>query len=241
MRRREMEKEGNRKTCSAHGEMSHDHCISLVPIFNHLTEEQMVEISALTHAVQFRKGETIYRAQEPSNALYIVSRGKVKIYRISDSGKDQIQRILTPGEFTGELALFSDDLHDAYAEALEDVEICMVKREDMSELLLKYPTIAMKVLSEFSRRLEASEKQSTRIATEKVETRIAMYIAETLDRYGEEGIVEIPMKRKDLASHLGTTPETISRKLLELEEAKIIEQLPGNRIHVLDLDALLLV
>ncbi|MFH5834731.1 Crp/Fnr family transcriptional regulator [Proteiniclasticum sp. C24MP] len=236
-----MEKEENGKTCSAHGAMHHDHCISLVPIFNHLTEDQMIEISELTHAVEYKRGETIYRAQEPSDALYIVSRGKVKIYRMSESGKDQIQRILTPGEFTGELALFNEDLHDSYAEALEDVQICMVKREDMSLLLLKYPTIAMKVLSEFSKRLEASEKQATRFATEKVDTRIAMYIAETLDRYGEKDIVEIPMKRKDLASHLGTTPETISRKLLELEEAEIIKQLSGNRIHVLDLDALLLV
>ena len=236
-----MEKIENKKTCSAHGELTHDHCISLVPIFNHLTEEQMLEISALTHAVKFKKGETIYRAEEPSNALYILSKGKVKIYRMSEAGKDQIQRILTPGEFTGELALFSEGVHESYAEALEDVEICMVKQEDMSELLLKYPSIAMKVLSEFSKRLETSEKQATRFATEKVETRLAMYIAETLDRYGGHEIVKIPMKKKDLASYIGTTPETLSRKLLELEEAKIIKQMPGNKIRVLDLDELLLI
>ncbi len=237
-----MDKEVNKKTCSVHGELSHDHCISLVPIFNHLSEEQMVEISELTHAVEYKKGEIIYRAQEASNALYILSRGKIKIYRISESGKDQIQRILTPGEFTGELALFNEEeIHDSYAEALEEVQICMVKREDFSKLLQKYPSIALKVLSEFSKRLEASEKQAIRIATEKVETRIAMYLAETMDRYGENQTFTIPMKKKDLASHLGTTPETISRKLLELEEAKLISQLPQNKIKVLDLDGLLLI
>lgn len=227
--------------CAGHGGLSHDSCISLVPIFNHLTEDQMEEISSHTHATHFRKGETIYRANEPSDSLYIISKGRVKIYRISESGKEQIQRVLTPGDFTGELALFSEDIHDSYAEAMEDTNICVVRREDLKELLVKYPTISMKILSEFSRRLGASEKQATSIATEKVETRLAMYIAETLDRYGEGDEVVMPMIRKDLASHLGTTPETISRKLLELEEAGIIVQLPKNRVKVLDLDALLLV
>lgn len=227
--------------CREHGGLSHDSCISLVPIFNHLTEDQMEEISSHTHATYYRKGETIYRAGEPSDSLYILSRGKVKIYRISESGKEQIQRILVPGDFTGELALFSEDIHESYAEAMEETNICVVRRADLKELLVKYPTISMKILTEFSRRLGASEKQATSIANEKVETRLAMYIAETLDRHGEGDEVTLPMLRKDLASHLGTTPETISRKLLELEEAGIILQLPKNRVRVLDLDALLLV
>ena len=229
------------ESCRGHDIISHDSCISLVPIFNHLTHEQMEEISSLTHAVNFRKGETIYRAGEPSDALYIISQGRVKIYRISESGKEQIQRILTPGDFTGETALFSEEFHDAYAEAMENTSICMVRRSDINELLIRYPTISMKILSEFSRRLEASDRQATRFATEKVETRLAMYIAETLDRFGEGDEVTMPMIKKDLASYLGTTPETISRKLLELEESGIIIQLPKNRIKVLDLDELLLV
>jgi len=116
-----------------------------------------------------------------------------------------------------------------------------MRRDDLQELLLKYPTIAMKILSEFSRRLGDTEKQAASIATEKVETRVAMYLAETLDRYGKDGVVSLTMKKKDLAAHLGTTPETISRKLLELEEAGIIKALPKNRIRVLNLDELLLI
>lgn len=235
------EVETGQKTCSLHGGLSHDTCISRVPIFNHLTREQMEEISPLTRSVTYKKGESVFRAKEPSDSLYILSLGKVKIYRVSESGKEQLQRILLPGDFTGELALFSEELHDSYAEALEETHICLMRREDLQELLLKYPTIAMKILSEFSRRLGDTEKQAASIATEKVETRVAMYLAETLDRYGKDGVVSLTMKKKDLAAHLGTTPETISRKLLELEEAGIIKALPKNRIRVLNLDELLLI
>ena len=108
--------------------------------------------------------------------------------------------------------------------------------------MLKYPSIALKVIAEFSSRLEASEKQTTRFSTEKVETRIALYLAESLNDE-ELGAAEftLPMSKKDLASYLGTTPETISRKFNDLEEKGYIKQITHKRIRVLDLDGLLLV
>ena len=123
-----------------------DYCISLVPIFNHLEEEQMDEVMALIHSKSYKKGEDIYQTGNASDALYIVRRGRVKIYRISESGKEQILRILNPGDFTGELALFNESVHDAFASALVDTDICMIKRNDLQNLLLKYPNISMKIL-----------------------------------------------------------------------------------------------
>ncbi|QAT39200.1 Crp/Fnr family transcriptional regulator [Clostridium sp. JN-9] len=225
--------------CHDHGE-KHETCISLVPIFNHLEKEQMDEIMAVTYSVSYKKGENIYCAGDKSDSLYIVSKGKVKIYRLSESGKEQLLRILHPGDFTGELALFRESVHEEYAEAIEETSVCTIKRSDLQEILLKYPSISLRVLTEFSSRLEQSEKQATGFATEKVETRIAHFLAECLDN-DKQSMIVLPMNKKDMASYLGTTPETISRKLTDLEEAGYIKQISNKKIEILDLDGLLLV
>lgn len=225
----------------SHDSGSHDACILAVPIFNHLEEEQMEEIMGVTKSTSYKKGEIIYHAGDTSDSLYIVSRGKIRIYRLSESGKEQLVRILNPGDFTGELALFRESIHESYAEAMNETSVCMITRSDLQEFLLKYPTISLKILSEFSNRLETSEIQTTRFATEKVETRLTLFLAECLE--SEKGSMEfvLPMSKKDLASYLGTTPETISRKLTDLENDGYIEQKAGRRIKILDLDGLLLI
>lgn len=214
-------------------------CISIVPIFNHLNPDEMGEIVKTTHSVSHLRGHTIYRAHEPSDGLYIVHKGRVKIYRLSESGKEQLVRILNPGDFTGELSLFTESVHDAYAEAMEPVELCVMDRADFQQFLLKYPAISLKVLSEFSSRLSKTEKQAASIAMESTDTRIAIYLADLAEETKNK-IVILPMSRKDLASHLGTTPETVSRKLAEFEDLGWIKQHAQREIEVLDLDGLLL-
>lgn len=218
----------------------HKACISLVPIFNHLENKQMQEIMRVTKSGSYKKGELIYRDGDRSDSLYIVSSGKIRIYRLSESGKEQLVRILYPGDFTGELALFRESIHKSYAETMKDTSVCMITRSDLQEFLLKFPSISLKILSEFSNRLDISETQTTRFATEKVETRVAFFLAECIDDQEESMEIELPMTKKDLASYLGTTPETISRKLAEFEDEGYIRQKSGKKIEILDLDGLLL-
>ena len=220
---------------------THKVCVSLVPIFNHLEEQQMIEIMMTTNSVSYKRGEIIYQAGDKSDSLYIVNKGKIRIYRLAESGKEQLVRILNPGDFTGELALFNEALHESFAEAMEETQVCMIKRSDLQKFLLKYPSISLKILAEFSNRLEQSEKQTTRFATEKVDTRIALFLVECLSNGGQPQEIKLPMSRKDLASYLGTTPETISRRLADLEAAGLIKQKPHKIIEILDLDGLLLV
>jgi len=215
-------------------------CISIVPIFNHLDTSEMSEIVKETNSVKHPRGHTIYHAGDTSDGLYIVHKGRVKIYRLSETGKEQLVRILGPGDFTGDLSLFTESVHEAYAEAMEPVELCVMSRDDFQQFILKYPAISLKVLSEFSKRLAKTEKQAANIAMETVETRIAMYLAEIADETMRK-TVTLPMSRKDLASHLGTTPETVSRKLADFEDNGWIKQLNNREIKIVDLDALLLV
>ncbi|QUW20265.1 Crp/Fnr family transcriptional regulator [Sporosarcina sp. Marseille-Q4063] len=215
-------------------------CISIVPIFNHLDANEMSEIVKETNSVKHPRGHTIYHAGDTSDGLYIVHKGRVKIYRLSETGKEQLVRILGPGDFTGDLSLFTESVHDSYAEAMEPVELCVMSRDNFQQFILKYPAISLKVLGEFSRRLAKTEKQAANIAMETVETRIAMYLAEVSDETMSKTVM-LPMSRKDLASHLGTTPETVSRKLADFEDNGWIRQLNNREIEIVDLDALLLI
>ncbi len=232
---------GHNHKCGHEGHEGHSTCVSRVPIFNHLEDEQMAEITGTILSTTYKKGEIIYHAGEASDSLYIVKSGRIKIYRLSESGKEQLVRFLSTGDFTGELALFSDSVHEAYAEAMENTEICLIRRRDLQTFLMKYPSISLKILTEFSNRLENSEKQTTRVSTEKVETRLALYLAECIDEEGSSMEFVLPMSKRDLASFLGTTPETISRKLADFEDAGYIRQKPQRKIEVVDLDKLLMV
>jgi len=202
----------------------------------------MDRIAEKAHTKHYQKGEFLFRSQEKDDALYIVNRGKVRIYRLSDSGKEQLVRILNPGDFTGEWTLFNPDaVHEEYAEAIRDTSVCMIQQHDVQELLKEYPAISLKLLGEMSQRLESSERQTAQVAVESVITRLVLFLAENVEpEMGNSPTITLPMAKKDIASYLGTTPETISRKLGELENEGLIQQLSGKRIKIQDLDDLLL-
>lgn len=209
-------------------------CVSLVPIFNHLDEDQMAEVSKIIQSIQYKKGEFLYRAGERSDSLYIVRIGQVKNYRVSETGKDQILHILYPGDFTGELALFNESNHESYAEAMEETHVCAMKSSDLHGLIERYPAISFKLLLELARRLEGLEKQITHFASDKVDTRIALFLLECIDK-SQSNEISLTMSKKDLASYLGTTPETISRKMHEFEVAGYIKQdMSQKRIVILN-------
>ena len=228
-------------SCGRHGHSGESNCVSLVPIFNHLPTEQMEEIRKVAVTRSFRKGESIYRAGDPSDTLYILGSGRVRIFRLSESGKEQLLRIMKPGDFMGELALFSESIHEEFAEAMEPTEMCILKRDSFQKILMEYPTVSLRMLSEFSRRLEESEKKTARIATETVETRIALYLLDLYSESGKKSRMTLPMSKKDLASYLGTTPETISRRLADMEDSGLIRQHTNKSIEIVDPDGLSLI
>ncbi|WP_461177143.1 Crp/Fnr family transcriptional regulator [Virgibacillus ainsalahensis] len=212
-------------------------CVAKVPFFNHLDDEEMREIAYKSMHKNFQKGETIYRDGDPLEYLYIVHQGRVKIYQLFESGKEQLLRILEPGEFMGELALFTEKRLESYAVAMEKTNICTIHRNDMQDLMKEYPSIAVKILEQFSNRLDKTEKLVGQLSAKDVETRTASYLLELAEEKNTNEIV-LPMSKKDLASYLGTTQETISRRLSSFQTNGWIEQKGHRNIKVLDEDAL---
>lgn len=219
----------------------HTSCVRLVPIFNHLDSESMHKIGQKAHSRQLNRLEYLYQADEKDESVYIVHSGQIRIFHLSEGGKEQLIRILNPGDFTGEWTIFSPDTyHKHYAQATRKTSICTINRHDLLELLDEYPEISMKILASMSERLQQSEKQTASVATEQVSTRIVYYLEELASSATKDTTtIELPMARKDLASYLGTTPETLSRRFTDLENEGLIKQLPKNKIHIYSIEELL--
>ena len=211
------------------------HCVEIVPIFATLSRKELDEVGSITFDKAFSKGETIYRPGDRKGVLYIIHTGRVRVFRLSPDGKEQVIRMVGPGRFIGELSLFSSLATTDYAEAAEPSVLCMIQGERLKGLMKAHPSIALKVMEELSRRLQDAESLIEGINLRSAEQRLAGFL---LTEAGEALRFELTMSKGDLASHLGMKAETLSRTLASLEGRKFVA-LHGQRgIEVLDRAAL---
>lgn len=210
-------------------------CITLVPIFHNLSAEEMWEIAQITRQLEVNKGEQIYAMDDEVDSLFVIHTGRVKVYRLSDTGKEQVLRVLRAGDFLGELALFNGAPMGDYAEALEETSMCVIDGPPLKELMAKYPTIALKILQELSQRLERTEQLLEDISLHSVERRLAQTL---LELSHDQDDIELEMSKRDLASQIGMTGETLSRKLTAFQDLGFIEQIGQRRIIIKDREGL---
>jgi|SRR5690625_918907 len=210
-------------------------CVSQIPLFDVLNNEEKDFVHSFVIHKTFKAGETIYSPGEIANSIYIISSGKIRIYRLSENGKEQLVRMLVSGEFTGELALFKEGIYEAFAESLEDTTICMIRHNDFKKILLKYPLISTKMLEVLANRLSTSEEQTTFISTETVRDRLIHYLSRMQDSNNE---LTLDITKKDLASYLGTTPESLSREFTKLINDKTLSLINKNtyKLHGFNLN-----
>jgi CRP-like cAMP-binding protein len=214
--------------CCHHSE-NHINCIEHVPIFSSLNHEEKMEIAEIASSRSFEKGEMIYRAGDKGGTLFVLHTGKVKLFRLNASGKEQVLRLVGPGEFMGELSLFSSLPLTDNAQTLAKTIMCVLQGQRLKELMAKYPSIAFKVMDELSRRLEKAENRIEEISLSSVTNRVAKALLELSE--GKREFL-LPMTKGDLASQLGMTQETFSRKLAALQEEGLI-LLRGHRKIIL--------
>ena len=209
-------------------------CIELVPIFSNLTKDEMFEIAIITSEKSLDRGELIYMAGSKHESLYVIHKGRVKVTRINESGKEQIIRVLGPGEFMGELSLFTKELTKDNAVALEKTIMCKIDSQDIKGLMARFPSIAVKILEELSKRLQSAESLVEDISLLSVEKRIAKSILEE----SSEGILDLKMTKGDWANYLGMSQESLSRKLSFFQELGIIKLEGHKRVIVLSRERL---
>ena len=210
-------------------------CVSLVPLFNHLELADQKKIHVLIKHRIVDKGEQVF-TPDGEEQLVIVARGNIKVYQLSSNGKEQLLRVVAPGGYEGENQLFGVRNEVLFGEALEPTEVCILKKQDFSKLLLDYPQLSLKLLEINAAKMVKPEQQTQFLMMEKVEERLATYLLD-LAKVAEANTFVLPMKMKELALFLGTTPETLSRKFKRLEKLKLISR-ERRQIVLLDKDGL---
>lgn len=211
-------------------------CLSTVPIFQNLTEEESKAVAALVQAKSYQKGDPIFLAGDTTKALFVVKKGKVKITQTSESGREQVVRIIEVGDFFGEMALFDDKPLTSNAEAIMQTELCVLEGSALRGILEKAPQLMLAMLAQLSRRLEKAEILLGQLSNQDVTHRLATYI---LEHVGSENgyVFECPVNKTDLASMLGVSRETLSRKLSVFQKEGWIE-ITGRKIKVCQPEAL---
>jgi len=190
-----------------------------------------MEIVEIASSRSFEKGEMVYGAGDVGGTLFVLHTGRAKLFRLNASGKEQVLRLIGPGEFFGELSLFSSLPLTDNVQALETTTMCVLQGERLKRLMAKYPSIAFKVMDELSRRLEKAEYRIEDISLSSVTKRVARALIELSEDKHE---FLLPMTKGDLASQLGMTQETLSRKLAALQEEGIITLKGYRKIIIKD-------
>ena len=216
-----------------------DLCVSRVPIFQGLTREEQLRVAEFVRPVHVAKGETVYSPGQSVSRLLVMHSGQLKVSHAAANGQEQILRTVTDGDVVGERVFLSGHLPNDLVVALEDSRMCVFYHTDLSALLRDYPDVGLRMLRTLSDRLASVERLLAAITSSDVSARIAAYL---LDLPGSirDGVptVWLPLAKYEIASYLGTTPETLSRRLAALSASGVIE-LHGRRdVTILDIDGL---
>jgi CRP/FNR family transcriptional regulator len=210
-------------------------------IFKELDKEQQSELSAAKGCNFYRKGQIVFFEGNRPFGLYCVSKGEIKIYKISENGKEQIFRFAKKGDILGYRALIGGEAYQATAETLSDSIICFIPKEILLDLIEKDQPFSMKFMKFLCGELGTAENRMLNITQKPVKERLAEVLLILKEKFGMEDddkTLNINLTREDLANFVGTATETIVRLLGELREGKFIE-IEGRKIKLINIPGLI--
>jgi len=211
------------------------------PLFANLTEGEMRALAARVSRKQFPKGALLFGEGDPCAGLFLVASGKVRIFKISAAGREQVLAVEGPGSSFAELPVFDGGNYPAAAAAQEDAEVLFISRQDFQNFCREHPEVALKVLAVVGSRLRRLVGIIEQLSFTTVRQRLISLIlrlAQTQGTPSKQGVqVELPVTHQDLAAELGTVRELVSRNLSRLQAEGFLE-VEGRRIIVKDLAGL---
>ncbi|WP_372594931.1 Crp/Fnr family transcriptional regulator [Actinotalea sp.] len=209
-----------------------DTCVSQVPVFAGLSARDQERVAALAHPTRLRGGEPATGADDPARLL-VVHTGRLRISRFSPDGSEQLIRVLGPGEFSGETAVFSGRRTDDHATAVDECSLCVFRHDDLATLVREHPGIGLRMLATVTERLAETEHRLNALTSRGVESRLAEYLIGLPSTWqGPVATVTLPLAKKDVAALLDTTPESLSRALRSLAGQGVITTGAGRSVSI---------
>lgn len=214
-----------------------DSCVTRVPIFATLDDGAQLEVARFATPRRLAKGEVLYRQGESVAQLFVMHTGSAKLIHLRADGQEQVVRTVGPGGVVGEHAFLTGSRPDHTVVALEALEACVFDHRDLARLTATHPEIAVQLLRRMSHLLAETEERLRAVSATDVTARLADYLVNLPTTVPGQFVVVLPMAKRDVASYLGTTPESLSRAFARLEADHLVE-VDGRRIRLLDVSAL---
>jgi CRP/FNR family transcriptional regulator len=205
---------------------------------------QTEEIDQLDDIIQrskpLRKGEHLYRVNDPFASVYAIRSGTLKAYTITDNGQEQVTGFYFPGEIVG-MDGISQNHHASSAKALETAAICEIPFEKLGELSTQLPSMQRHLFQLMSREIAEDQQLITLLSKNTAEERVAALMLSISARNSQRKLsataFRLPMSRTDIGNYLGLTVETVSRVFSRLQKNGILE-VDNKEITILDPDGL---
>ncbi|HMQ32992.1 MAG TPA: Crp/Fnr family transcriptional regulator [Chloroflexaceae bacterium] len=222
--------------------MENQELLRNVPIFSRLSADQLGLLGASLGRRAFGRGETIFHQGSDGDVLYMIVRGQVRIYTVSQLGQELSVKIFRDGDFFGELALLDGQPRSASAQAMRPTLALTLHRHAFHQAIRGLPEIAILVLEELSARLRGTNTYIEHLASSSAPQRVVRTLLDLADQHGVEAgggttHIDLHLTQDDLASLAGTTRETVNRVLGGLREQGLI-QVERARVSVLNLPQL---
>jgi CRP/FNR family cyclic AMP-dependent transcriptional regulator len=205
--------------------------LSDVDLFRDLSERDMAELYRITTITSVPRGRVFYQPEDVSEVLFLLKQGRVQLYRISPEGKKLVISTLEPGTLFGEMALLGQQMHNAFAEALDDCLILVMGRTDLERLILDKPVVGLRMLESTGRRLREAEERLEDMAFKGIPARLASLLLRLAAERNTDEIVGLT--HQDFAETIGTYRETATQVLNDMKADGLLE-IERKRIRILD-------
>jgi CRP/FNR family transcriptional regulator len=219
------------------------------PLFRKLKSGHMTQLASIATRIGARKGRILFHQGDPAEEMFILSEGRVRLYKLAEDGKQQTIRLVEHGEVFAEAAMFAGESYPVYAEAITDSKLVSIPKSRIVELVAADPTFATSLIGNLARLLREVTDLVEELSLREVSSRLAKYLTELVEAAHEpgaetpknedeaprskgsefEGIeregleIELTIPKSELSKKLGTSPETLSRTLRKLADKRILE------------------
>ena len=201
-----------------------------VPLFAVLDEKQLAALASVMSRKSALKNRTIIKAGDPTDSLYIIIAGRIKVQMADDEGKEVILSVLGPGDFVGEMGLLDDAPRAATVVTIEPSEFITVSKDDFNALLKDNYDMAMVIMRGLVKRLREADRKIESLALLDVYGRVARVLLEFSEDVGGRRVVKGKLPRQDIAKMIGASREMVSRVMKGLEVEGYIEVTPDGTI-----------
>ena len=207
--------------------------ISEIPLFSGLDADQLAGVRQISVDRFYDRGRTVFTDGDDADGFYIVADGRVKIFKVSPDGKEQIFHIYGPGKPFGEVPVFSGGKFPASAQTLVKSHLLYLSRASFLEMIAANPSLSLNMLAVLSGRLRQFTLQVENLSLKEVPGRLASYLLLLSEEEGGRDQVTLSISKGQLASLLGTIPETLSRIFARMSDQGLIA-VAGKDIRLSD-------